>query len=336
MNKLSTYLLLSLFGLTLNAQKSFNDFMQFYPIADDPNIRFMSSYTEQETILFEANPTMRYSIYNDFIKKLMNDSAQHSQAWYVSFKPHFRMYTDNSLPVRTPSYRIFLATQHLFRLPSSKEMVSNFWGFSAESGHYSNGQDGSAFSADFADGSPQGDSLYTLITPDTDLSSILNRRSANFSTNLTELIVNYRSYGLDDDYLPQQMHSVNVGYTLYHDLFLGLGNFGGFSDNDIVLYGRHRFSATYEFMNVLKEHKDKRLSVKQYVEYIHKPHASVNPLRLETTLTFYPFQKSKALGVLCSYIYGHDNYNFRFVDAGHQLTFGLTWNQFPPLQLKQY
>ena len=322
-----------LFCITLSAQKSFNDYIQSYPIGEDPNIRLMTSYTKQENILFEANPILRLSVYNNFIKKLMDENKKHTQAWYVSFRPQLRMYTDNSLPVRTPSYRIFLATQHLFRLKTAKDYNVKFWGFSIESGHYSNGQDGCAFSEDFADEAMQCDSIYNTITSSTKLSNILNRRSGNFSTDLTELIFNYRTYKLDDENIPLQMHSFNLGYILYHDKFLGIGNFGGFTENDIKIYGRHRFLAGYEFMKVLKKFKEIRYSIKQNFELIHKPHNSVKPLRSESMLTIYPFPKSKALGFFLSYIYGHDNYNFRFVDSGHQGTFGISWNQFPPIQL---
>ena len=50
------------------------------------------------------------------------------------------------------------------------------------------------FLADFVDESAECRAIYNGLTPDTDLSEVLNRNSANFSTNLTELIVNYRYY----------------------------------------------------------------------------------------------------------------------------------------------
>jgi hypothetical protein len=322
-----------LFTTLAFGQKSFNDYAQFYPIGDDPNIRFMTSYTKQETILFEANPIVRFSVYNNFLKSLMDEHQAHTQAWYVSFRPQLRMYTNNSRPVRTPSYKIFLGTQHLFRIASPNKATCQFWGFSAESGHYSNGQDRSAFSELYADGSRQSDSIYNLITASTDLAQILNRQSGNFSTNLTEVIVNYRTYKLDDDNLPKQLHSIQLGYMLYHNRFLGIANFGGFTQNDIKIYGRHRLLLEYEFMKVLEQFNNTRFSINQNFELIQKPHKSVNTVRAETVFTWYPFAKSKALGFCASYIYGHDNYNYRFVDSGHQVTLGITWSQFPPINL---
>ena len=86
-------------------------------------------------------------------------------------------------------------------------------------------------------------------------------------------------------------------------------------------------------MNVLDKLGNSRYSIKQNFELISKPHQSVNPFRSESIIAFYPFKKSKTLGFMLTYIYGHDNYNFRFVDSGHQLSFGLTWSQFPPFTM---
>ncbi len=316
------------------AQKNFNDYMQFYPIGDDPNIRYMTSYREDETILFEANPTVRFGIYNNFVKGLTN-GEKHTEAWYISWKPQLRMYLENSKPVKMPSYQVLIGTQHLFRLPPGPfaERKEQFWGFSVESGHYSNGQSGGAFSYEFEDGSAENDSIYTLIGPSSNLSEMLNRRNGNFSTNLTELKLNYRIYNLDDDNAPRKMHSLTFGYILYHNRLWGIADIGGYTQNDIRIYGRHRYSLDYEYMRVFDGQEGKRLSLKQHMEVIQGTHRHVNPVRLETKLTYYPFRKSKTLGVLTSYIYGHDNYNFRFVDSGHQVSLGLTWNQFPPFTI---
>lgn len=323
---------------TVFAQREFSDFAQFYPIGEDPNIRYMTSYTEQESILFEANTTVRYSVYNDFLKGLYEE-WRHTQAWYLSFRPQFRVYNENSLPVKTPSYRFFLGTQHLFRLPRRLQIkkMESFLGFSFESGHYSNGQVGCAFSRKFDDDSNECDSIYNTINSSTDLSKILNRRTGNFSTNLSELILNYRLYTIDNKCEPYKMYSFSLGYMLYHDRFLGLGSFGGYSDPDIKIYGQHRFLFSYEYMRVFKNGEGARISVKENIEFISGAHHHVNPIRSELIFSIYPFINIKrfairpsAIGFFVSYIYGHDNYNYRFVDSGHQATLGISWNQFPP------
>ncbi len=336
MKTIQTLFLLS-FTATLFGQSAFNGFTEIYPYGDDPNVRYMTSYTPQETILFEANPIMRYSVYNNFINGLMAN-APHTQGWYVAFKPQLRMYNSNSKPVKMPSYQILLGTQHMFKIKCKDTLTAKFWGFSLESGHYSNGQNRSSFSEDYEDESVDGNAIYTTITPDTQLSEILNRSSGNFSTNLSELQLNYRKYKLDGGFMPISGYSVTAGYMLYHNYFLGVLNFGGYTQNDIVLYGRNHYSLAGEFMHIIQTGKLKgiRYSAKQNFEYIDNPHQSVEKLRAETTFCFYPFQGSKAFGFLMSYIYGHDNYNYRFVDQGNQFTVGLTWSSFPPVQLKGF
>jgi len=309
------------------AQKEFNNYVRFYPIGDDPNINYKTSYRKEETLLFEANPTVRFSVYNNFIKGLQNGDC-HTQAWYVSFRPQIRMYTENSLPVKTPSYKILIGTQHLFRMKNN-----NFFAFSLESGHYSNGQAGCAFTTQFPDGSSQCDSIYATITPSTDLSKLLNRSSGNFSTNLTELILNFRLNAYDDELRPCRVHSFKAGLTYYHDRFLGIADFGGYSANDINIYGHYRWLLGYQHDRVLKKGDGMRLSFSENIELISGAHSWVNPLRSETIFSIFPFRHVREIGFFAAFISGHDNYNFRFVDAGSQFSAGLTWCQFPPFAM---
>lgn len=327
---------------TVFAQRSISDFTQFYPIGEEPSLRYLTSYTEQEKILFEANTIVRYSIYNDFIRGLSKE-LKHTQAWYVSFRPQIRTFNENSFPVKTPSYRIYLGTQHLFRLngKSSSRNPQDFLGLSFETGHYSNGQIGCAFSGKFEDGSPACDSICSNLSSSDDLSTMLNRRTGNFSTNLSELIINYRRYSIDNKTEPYRMHSFSLGYILYHKRFLGIGSFGGFSDFDIKIYGRHRLLFSYEFMKVFKKGEGARISIRENMEIIVDAMQQVNPLRSETTLTIYPFInirrfiiKPSAIGFFISYIYGHDNYNYRFLDSGHQASVGISWSLFPPFGMQ--
>ncbi|WP_217606586.1 hypothetical protein [Chitinophaga sp. GbtcB8] len=308
------------------AQKNgFRDFIQVYPVGEDADINFRTSYVKYEkNVLFEANPIVRYSFSNNILQGL-GDGKPHVRAYYVSFTPQVRMYTENSLPVKTPSYRILLGTQQVFRLGD------NLFTISLESGHYSNGQAGSAFSEQYNDGSPQSDSIYRLITPNTNLSAILNRKSGNFSTNLTELVFNYRINKLDD-VTPNRIHSLKLGALFYHDRFLQLFNFGGFSDADIKIYGRVRLLGGYEYSMVSP--KGVRHCFFENAEWIFGAHNWVNPFRSETGYRIYPFHNMRTLGFVAKFIHGHDNYNFRFVDSGTQGSIGFTWSNFPPFPIK--
>jgi hypothetical protein len=129
-----------------------------------------------------------------------------SMAYYLNFQPHIRMYNDNSKPVKTPSYKILLGTQFLY-----KTERGNFFALALESGHYSNGQSGCSFYSELNDGTEACDDVYRLITPQTDLSAILNRSSGNFSTNLTRVSLNYRFNNLNDESKPTRIHSRHFG-----------------------------------------------------------------------------------------------------------------------------
>ncbi|HEU4552455.1 MAG TPA: hypothetical protein VFS25_06465, partial [Chitinophaga sp.] len=110
---------------------SLKDFIQVYPVGDDADINVRTSYVKYEKVLFEANPIVRYSFANNIMQGLGEDK-HHVRAYYAAFTPQVRMYTDNSLPVKTPSYRILLGTQQVFRFGN------NLFTIALESGHYSN------------------------------------------------------------------------------------------------------------------------------------------------------------------------------------------------------
>jgi len=322
----------SFFSLVVFAQRPERDYKQFYPIGDDPDIVYKTSYIKSETILFEANPIARFSFYNNIHKNLLNKNKNKASAFYIAFEPQLRMYTDESLPVKMPSYKVQLGFQGLYRA-----RLNDFFSFGIESGHYSNGQSGCAFNNSFKDGTHQCDSIYGLITDQSDLSQLLNRTNGNFSTNLTEIIFNYRFNKIDENFeRPARIHSITLGLNIYHDKFWGLFDFGGYSDDDIKIYGRLRYTIGYSFIKLLKpdQSNPKRIAFTENIELISGAHPSVNPFRSVTTFAYYPIGKFKEFGIMASYIYGHDNYNFRFVDGGSQFAFGLTWSSFPSFQIQ--
>lgn len=330
-----------LFFITLSSAKAQGVFNAIYPIGENPNLGYKTSMVPSiEKILFEANPILRLPVYNNFIKKLQSGHLYKSgSTLYFSYKPQLRMYTHNSLPVKTPTYKIGLGFQKLFRLKETKNKKNQMFAFSVESGHYSNGQSKSAFNKNFDDGSSSSDSVYRLITPDTNLSNILNRESGNFSTNFTEIIINYRLIPtLDEDNKPKSAFSIYAGWNRYHDKIFLLANIGGYSNEDIKIYGKNRWLAGLEYFFTLKDAswlkktvKSNRVSVSSNFEYISTPHPFVNPVRGELKSTIY-FNNN--IGIFIAGIYGHDNYNYRFVDSGFQFFTGITFDIFPPFEIK--
>ncbi|AXG71652.1 hypothetical protein KORDIASMS9_03909 [Kordia sp. SMS9] len=308
---------------TKNGSNAFND---FYPIAVKPALGYLSNMNSQEDIIFDAKPVVYYSIINDIIERMQSDDNKAGNAFYLSFQPHIRMYAENSKPVKTPSYRILFGWQHMIKTKSN-----NFFTWAIESGHYSNGQSGCAFLSGEEDESMPCTDFHATITDESNLSELLNRTNGNFSTNTTKLSLNFRFNELNGDDQPFKIHSFTASWELYHNRFFGLFDFGGYSDFDIRIYGRHRFGLGYEYIYQVKPKL--RYAIEQKFEIIQGAHPFVEPVRSETTFTVYPFNRD--IGFFATYVYGHDNYNYRFVDSGNQLGFGVSWDLFQPFQISR-
>lgn len=315
-------------------------FQGYYPISENPSIQWISSNKWDSPIIFDAKPSVYFNFYNNIIEKL-NESGSDSHTGstvYLTFKPHLRMYNSTSKPVNMPSYRIFVGTQVLYRLGGIETSADNlsrktkFIAVSLETGHHSNGQDRCAFSADFEDSSDECKSVYSSIKQTSNLSKLLNRSSGNFSTNLTEVFVNLRlnrHLKEGDDGIPTSSNRFYLGANMYHTwlFFFAPTNIGAYSDDDLELYGKWRIFFRYNRMKLIRNNKS-YYEFNSKITYMTDVHEFVNPLRMEGALSIYPWTNTD-IGFLVSYSYGHDNYNFRFVDSGHRIGLGITWNMFP-------
>lgn len=303
---------------------NYNLFSQLYPIRDNPTVGFRTSYNGKEFLMFDVHPVLSLSIYNNF-KNQLKAGKFFSQGYCFNFRPQFRMYKEKSTPVKMPSYKVMIGLQHLYRI-SEKHLGS----YSIESGHYSNGQSGATLLSDGSrDLSPQSDSAWAAITPQSNLSDLINRRDGDFSTNLSELMVNYRYIPtLDAFSRPQQVHSFTTGFVYYHNRMFGLLKFGGNTPAAFAIYGRWRFLFSYAYSYNWKS--GYRMTFSENMEVIQGAHPSVNPFRSVLQATFFLPQ---SIGFYVNYIYGHDDYNLRFVDSGHQFGVGLTWDIFPPIEI---
>ena len=314
------------------ATNSLRYFIGFFPINTDPYFGYRTPMYKSEPILFEASPEVRISIYNNIFKGL-SSHKKHTHAEYIHFRTVLRMYNENSNPVKTASTPILLGTQQLWTFADAADKTKfRLWALSFETGHYSNGQSGGAFSEVYADGSKESEAIYNTIAPESNLSAMLNRKNGNFSTNLTELKGNVRLVKTDANSLMKRTHSFTLGATLYHNLMLGLINLGGYTKNDIAIYGRWQTHYAYEYINT---YKGVRYALSEQLEVIHGAHPWVEPLRFDTKFTVYPIKNVADLGLAFNWIWGHDNYNYRFVDHGHQFGISLTWSVFPPINLEK-
>ncbi len=305
-------------------EQDFSAFKDYYPIAQRPYLSGGFGNNEYEQILFDAKPVVYYGVYNDIRKSLTRDSIVRGDAFYLTLQPQLRMYQGNSKPVKTPSYKALLGWQSILRTNNN-----NFLTMAIETGHYSNGQTGAAFSTEFEDESEEGQAVYETITDDTDLSAILNRKSGNFSTNLSRLSLNYRVNRFDAENNPKRIHSYTFTYQLYHNNFMGLFDFGGYNPKDIAIYGRHQFELGYEFTGYCKS---MRYTVGQEVFLHLGSHPSTDPYRSKTYGVLYPWDTD--LGFFTAFSFGFDDYNYRFVDSFPRLSIGVTWDWFTPFVVK--
>lgn len=331
---------------TLNAQSDFIYHRNFFPISDDANIGLMNSISKEENILFEANPVARFNIYNDVFKKLSNGRIW-AKAIYLSYPCQIRMFKnpDPSLPVKMPTYRILGGAQIMRRCTDPNDHSSQkFLSIAIEHGHYSNGQTKCAFNENIDDSQDPNSACMIYyrnnINSNTNLSQELNRKNGNFSTNLINFTLNFRSSVLEPKYFtPEESHSFSLGVVTYVDRLFGF-DIGGYNSEDIKILGRHRIQFRYEYLRSLKADfiGIKEGAWAKYTfnyELINNPHKSVNRNRIVNTLSVFPFVENKEFGIFCSFIWGHDNYNYRVVDSGKQWFSGICWTFFPTFQLTQ-
>lgn len=303
---------------------NYESFSIYYPMTELPTVGWKSKMRSDEPVLFDFHPILTLEFYSNFeenmkAKKLLNMN------YYFSFRPHFRMYAKNSTPVQMPSYKIFLGLKHLYRINDQ-----HYLGYGIESGHYSNGQSGCALMGGGDDKSASCDSMYALVNSNSDLSAMINRVNGDYATNLSKLDIAYRYISAFDDFnRPKQIHAFTLGIVRYHNNFFGIVDFGGFTDNSIAMYGRWRFLVSYAYS--YQWSSGYRIRVSEDMEFIQGAHPSVNPFRSLTTTTIY---FPRHIGFFMSYNYGHDDYNLRFVDSGHQFGFGMTWDMFAPIRVK--
>ncbi|MDF1695639.1 MAG: hypothetical protein P1U56_07415 [Saprospiraceae bacterium] len=323
MKKGITLIIFAFVFQSVSSQITHGFYRQYLPINTHAQISYLSPGSDLETILFDAEPVVRYHFYNNIAKKNLRVEPK-GKAFYVSFRPHLRMYNSQSNPVRTPSYKIALGGQYSKLFHHSTTKAEQF-SFSFESGHYSNGQPNCFLDPNILDGIPACDSLYLALANADDLSPLINRESGNFSTNWTEVIFQYKWIRADEEnYMENKSHTLRLGYTLYHDKFLFLANFGGYSDNDIKLYGRHFINGLYEYSSSLNLFgKSTDFLFNQSLDYVTNADSRVPSLRSVTKFVIFPFPSD--LGVFASFIKGRDNYNIRFVDNVTQFQIGLTW-----------
>ena len=312
--RIITFCLIISFSVALEAQKR-NPFNSYLPIMESSSISWRSPMNKNENIVFDLQPTLYYQFYNTY----SNQEGLDKQAVYANFKSHLRMYNENSLPVKTPSYKAFLGYQRSFSWSKNQLNIA------IETGHYSNGQSRCAWDASVADGSEECQAAYRAINDDTDLADIYNRNSGNFSINLSQLIVQFVIPRVDETKLRDAAIAHRFTLTLGRndEAFALLFDFSG-KEDDIQLVGDNFINIETESFFSPNEKLD--FSLKNELEYVNGVHASINPWRYTFSVNVFPLEWVTAFYV--AYTTGHDNYNYRIVDSGNQISVGVRWDLF--------
>lgn len=302
------------------AQKQ-TPFNAYLPIRESAGLNWSSPMVESEPLIFEAEPTFYFSLYNSYPFYDTLKQVEKQEAFYGNFSSHFRMFQGRSKPVRMPSYKAFLGYQRSF------ELGEGYFSFALESGHYSNGQSGCAWADTSVDGTLDCRRLAQGLSENEDLAQRLNRVNGNFSTNLSRIRLQYVSPKNSGD--QAYVQRVELDYSYYHEALFLIFKYNGSADNDINVIGRHQLGFSYEYIRNTEHNL--RYTVKQSVKRLFGQHASIEPWRFETRLSLFPEDWITAFYL--EYIYGHDDYNFRIVDAGQQISVGIRWDLF---QLKEF
>lgn len=320
------YLTLVCFLLSLSSISSQSD---YYLVGEEASINTVFSDNPEGDggMLFEARPIARYKFHNNIKSRIKDKKSSSFSTSYLLFSPHIRMYNENSEPVKMPSYRVAAGFQQVWRVKTKDTLFHEFMVVGGEHGHYSNGQSGCAFDRRFEDGTSDCNAVYNNVNGNQDvpLTDRLNRSNGHFQTNYTSLFVNFRDLKKNDTAFVRSQ-SLNVKYTLYHRNMIGFLNFGGYSQNDIQIYGKHRYEIDYSYSWLISKYRVWKLG--QSLSFIDGAHRSVTTYRSVTSLTYYPWTKHVNLGIKMAYIRGHDDYNIRFVDDISHFTIGAVFSPF--------
>ncbi len=274
--------------------------------------------TAREPLVFGLEYALHLPIFSD-VRDQMLAGKSWAGAVTLSFEGALRMLTQDSQPVRMPSYRPSISAQAFYTWQRAQPVV---FGLRVGSFHYSNGQERCAVDAKLYD---EESACFKALSETKNPSRSLNRKSGNFST--TGGIVE----------LHGRIHEVNdKGVAIAH-LAAGAGlefNIEGLAGSmdapTRALYGWGRMEA-----NVEGKRRFGWTSLTVRSAFFHYPgsgaNVGANAGRVELVLGPYWLT---GLGLFARYYGGRDFYNAFFVDRVQQFTTGISWDGERPLKFK--
>lgn len=249
----------------------------------------------------------------------------------ISMLVNLRQTTENSAPVRTPSYMprgrlTFVRTRASVtgsvierRFADTTQWVLETTPF----GHYSNGQDGCLFvgqdaAKDCAFPSPVADSAL-----------VVNRKDGSFSTHYLEAALAHRWITWEGDSLSggstrRGAASITTAFVRVRDYQLYSGIGGGMEADLRRLYGTRRVRAGGEYTAESKRGPTGPWWISGWVE-MGNGHAPGNVTRLRASVEYgKTFDAMGGTGVFARWYSGHDDYNLGFLQRINVLQVGIT------------
>lgn len=248
-------------------------------------ITFPSDIGNIEPLWFEGN-----IIPNFYIRKSKNSRLM----GVLTPQIIIRMYQEESVPVRTPSYKPQITLYYLLNEKTSCQNLSLY----GRAAHHSNGQEGVFF---FDDGS-------------------VNLKSGSFATNYLEL-----------GFIKTNINNRFNAYPFFKTSFEIHPT--GFIQNELDgIYSQYRWHNAFSISKLAleKNQKDSRkpnISIKGETTWMFGEYNSLNafsPERFNLRLTFYYHPKFlEDIGLFVQYYHGSDYYNMYFDHRLDMLRFGL-------------
>lgn len=256
-------------------------------------ITALEGFGNLEPLLFEANLAPYY---------LIRLREEYHAAIELSPQVAFRMYREESFPIRTPSYMPRVTFyRNLHKLNTSSRSVTSFLSVV----HHSNGQNGDFYNEDGS----------------------INTGNGNFATNYLEL----GAFLIQQNPETSNRHRVYKSYLEYHfasDTSLQ-GLYGTFRLNFEFQYIHHLSSSGNDDKKEYEKHRIRQtleagwiLAGLDYVDAVNLKER----LLFKYTVSYHP-RIAEDMSFFIQYYYGQDNYNIFFDRNISVLRFGLMSDQ---------
>ena len=276
-------------------------------------------------LIFDAHVAIHFHLFENVVARTAQlKSGQTTWAWTVLFslETRLRMLGDASRPVRMPSYLPRLRVQ-FFRLRYGRDAPSephrfSILGLGAGITHYSNGQEGCRYEES------DGTCIDASLPQNANLPALLNRRSADFSTNYFSFTNSYR-FGV----LNERRRAVAT-WALLSELQLHpvIAGFPGSIDRQTAdTYGQ---AVVHVAVERILEPGPRRWRAQGGTTYAFGSAQDVPSVQawLEGAITWSTWH---GVGVYARVFGGRDSYNAFFVDEVFQVQVGLTFDLAPPV-----